>query len=59
MKGTVIACLAGRSTGSAGRCGNSALLGCLQEPAAVRGGEALQGKEHAGVDRERVGRNMP
>lgn len=44
MKNTIIACLAGSNTCSAGRCGNSAVLGCLQEPAVIRGGEALAGK---------------
>jgi len=40
MKNTIIACLAGSNTCSAGRCDNSAVLGCLQEPAVIRGGEA-------------------
>lgn len=44
MKNTIIACLAGSNTCSAVRCGNSAVLGCLQTPAAIRRGEALAGK---------------
>lgn len=38
MKNNVISCLAGSNTCSAGWCGNLAVLGCLQELAAIRGG---------------------